>query len=157
VRCDHYSQDSWHHENPRIGSTVSVRIRATLVVYPETRDVSILITEFGQEWAVCYLSGSKYRASPTYKTFNLRTSALRTGGRRALTHPDLRTVVHATNMGIATWSLRFRVPNKRLTNGNLERNQFVSWDPPVLARSTVQEIRVSPSSLLLLYFALFIT
>jgi hypothetical protein len=63
------------------------------------------------------------------RTSDLRTSAL-TNRRPTCTHPDLRTVVHATNMGIA---IRFRAPNKRLPNGNLERNPFVNRGPLVLA------------------------
>jgi hypothetical protein len=33
--------------------------------------------------------------------------------------------------------IRFRVPNLRLTNGNLERNPFVSWGPPVVANQNL--------------------
>jgi hypothetical protein len=59
---------------------------------------------------------------PDLRKSDLRTSAL-TNRRPTWTDPDLRAVP-ATNMGIATWSLRFRVPNKRLSNGNF-------WTQPV--------------------------
>jgi hypothetical protein len=60
---------------------------------------------------------------------DLRTSAL-TNRRPTCTHPGLRTAAH----------VRFRVPNKRLTNRNMERNPFVSWGRPVSVRFTEQSM-----------------
>jgi hypothetical protein len=85
-----------------------------------------------------------YRASPTYERPTYEHPHLRTGRRRALTRTceqffTLGTWVSLRGRSPRTCAQRstlrsrprFRVPNKRLMNGNLERNPLVSWGPPV--------------------------
>jgi hypothetical protein len=61
----------------------------------------------------------------------VRPTNVRTYEQAADVHPPgPANSCHATNVSIA----RFRVPYKRLTNGNFERNPFVSWGPPVIRK-----------------------